>query len=270
MEIPDIQNRLDSRNIPINRVGVKDIRYPIEVLDRANGKQLTIANVAMYVNLHEPFKGTHMSRFVEILNHYHAAIAADSIPAILEEMKLKLDADHAYIEFSFPYFIQKLAPVSKTPGLMEYICFFTGQVEKAHDFILGVQVPVLSVCPCSKEISKYGAHNQRSIVKLQVRYTDFVWLEDLILLIEKCGSAPIYPVLKREDEKYITEVGYENPVFVEDIVRNLAEYLNNMPNIRWASIECESIESIHNHNAYAFIQIDKRESENDRQTENPA
>lgn len=248
-----LQNDRDEREIPIDRVGVKDLSYPITVLDRSNEKQNTVASVCMYVDLPHNFKGTHMSRFVEILNHFRGEITMRNIPEILSVMKKRLRSESAEIEFRFPYFLEKMAPVSKIKSLMEYEGIFLGMSREGDDFVLGVKVPVMSLCPCSKEISKHGAHNQRSIVNARIRFNKFVWLEELIEIIEKSASAPLYSLLKRVDEKYITEKSYNNPVFAEDIVRNIANKFKKDNRIIWYSIEVESFESIHKHSAYAFI-----------------
>jgi GTP cyclohydrolase IB len=255
----DIQKSRDTRNIAINKVGVKDISYPIVVMDKFLSLQHTVARVNMFVDLPHHFKGTHMSRFIEILNTYRERIALDNMEIILRDMKEKLEADNAHLEIEFPYFIEKQAPVSRAGSLMEYTCEFNASLSTEFDFILGIKIPVTSLCPCSKELSRYGAHNQRSIITLKVRYREFVWIEDLVELMEKCGSSPVYSLLKREDEKFVTEQAYENPRFVEDIVREATLILSGMDNITWFSVEVENFESIHKHSAYAAIERDKRE-----------
>jgi len=252
--MPDLQQSRDERNIPIDKVGVKNIRYPIVVLDKSKDRQHTVARINMYVDLPHHFKGTHMSRFIEILNEHHGEISIEGIDAILLEMKERLEASSAHLELEFPYFIEKRAPVSGARGLMEYQCRMLGSLGETGDFILGVTVPVTSLCPCSREISARGAHNQRSAVTVQVRYRDHIWLEDLIDWIEACGSAPVYSLLKREDEKAVTEQAYDNPRFVEDIVRAVTEKLQHIENITWFRVECENFESIHNHSAYALVE----------------
>jgi GTP cyclohydrolase I len=254
----DVQKQRDTRNIDINKVGVKGIRYPIVVLDRANKTQPTVATVSMFVDLPHHFKGTHMSRFIEILDKYRGEMTVNNMPEILQEMKEKLEAETAHIELDFPYFIEKEAPVSRARSLMDYRCEFIGSIKSEMDFIMGIQVPVTSLCPCSKEISRFGAHNQRSQITVRVRTREFVWLEELIETVERCGSCDLYPLLKRDDEKYVTEHAYLNPVFVEDIVRNLAERFRDDDRITWFTAEAENFESIHNHSAYAFIEMDKR------------
>lgn len=250
----DIQNHKDFRNIDIDQVGVKGIRYPITVLDRDQGEQQTVAQINMYVNLPRYYKGTHMSRFVEILNEYSRRISLQNFSDILEEMKVRLNAESAHMEISFPYFINKHAPVTGAEGLMEYHCTYTGSLNRGSDLIIGVHVPISTLCPCSKEISDFGAHNQRGEVRLKVRFKKFVWIEDLIKLVEDSASSDVFSVLKREDEKYVTEKAYQNPMFVEDIVRDIALKLGKDTNITWFSVESENFESIHNHNAYAYIE----------------
>lgn len=250
----DIQSEPDFRQIPINRVGVKDISYPVVVLDRTDGSQHTVAKINMYVNLPHHFRGTHMSRFVEILNRYRSGISTLNIREILNEMKQQLDAEQAHFEIEFPYFITKEAPVSKERAKMEYTCRLTAN--SADEFYtLEVRVPVLSLCPCSKEISAYGAHNQRSFLSVKINAAEKIWIEEIIAVAETSASSEIYSILKREDEKFITERSYENPVFVEDMVRNVAEKLCKMSGILWFSVESENIESIHNHSAYALIEM---------------
>ncbi len=257
-KLRDIQSEPDFRNIPINRVGIKDIRYPVVVLDRMEGRQHTVAKVNMYVNLPHQFRGTHMSRFIEILNRYRHGISTLKIREILEDMKSQLNAETAHFEIEFPYFITKSAPVSGEEAKMEYTCRLVANSDVDY-YMLEVKVPVLSLCPCSKEISSYGAHNQRSIFTLQIEASEKVWIEDIIEIAESSASCDIYSILKREDEKFITEKSYENPVFVEDMVRNAAEKLMRTKGILWFSVESENMESIHNHSAYAQICLDMRE-----------
>ncbi|GFE56202.1 GTP cyclohydrolase FolE2 [Geobacter sp. AOG1] len=256
--LSDVQKSRDTRRVPINKVGVKDISYPIVVMDKLKKVQHTVARVNMYVDLPHQFKGTHMSRFVEILNSYREQIALDKMEIMLEEMKLKLGASSAHLEIEFPYFIEKRAPVSGARSLMEYTCAFRASMNDVFDFLLEVRVPLTSLCPCSKELSRYGAHNQRSVMTVQVRYRQFLWIEDLIALIETCGSSPVYSLLKRQDEKFVTEQAFENPRFVEDMVREATLRLTADENISWFSVEAENFESIHNHSAYAAVERDKR------------
>jgi GTP cyclohydrolase I len=253
----DVQNHIDYRNIDIDQVGVKGIRYPITVLDKDLGEQQTVADINMYVNLPRYYKGTHMSRFVEILNEHSRRISLQNFSEILEEMKERLNAESAHMEITFPYFINKGAPVTGVEGLMEYRCTFKGSLNKGSDLVIIINVPISTLCPCSKEISEFGAHNQRGKVRLQVRFNKFVWIEDLIKLVENSASSDVYSVLKREDEKYVTERAYQKPMFVEDIVRDIAVKLIKDPNITWFAVECENYESIHNHNAYAYVEKHK-------------
>ncbi|MDH3999231.1 MAG: GTP cyclohydrolase FolE2 [Desulfuromonadales bacterium] len=256
--MPDMQQSRDDRNIAIDKVGVKDIRYPIVVMDKSKERQQTVARINMYVDLPHHFKGTHMSRFVEILNQHHGQISIEGIDAILQEMKTRLEASRAHLELEFPYFIEKRAPASGARSLMEYQCRMAGSLGESDDFVLGVTVPVTSLCPCSREISERGAHNQRSAVTVEIRYREHVWLEDLIEWVEGCGSAPVFALLKREDEKALTEQAYDNPMFVEDMVRAVTERLAQQPEITWFRIECENFESIHNHSAYAMVEQSTR------------
>lgn len=258
----DTQSEPDHRNIPINKVGVKDIKYPVVVLDRNEGSQHTVAVVNMYVNLPHHFRGTHMSRFVEILNRHRNGIDTRKVRGILDEMKTQLDAETAHFEIEFPYFITKSAPVSGEKGKMEYNCRLVANSDEEH-YMLEVKVPVLSLCPCSKEISRYGAHNQRSMFTLQIKAVEKIWIEDIIEIAESSASSDIYSLLKREDEKFITEKSYENPVFVEDMVRNAALLLKKKKGILWFSAESENMESIHNHSAYAQIAMDLRGENSD-------
>lgn len=251
----DIQNQKDFRKVDIKKVGVKNIKYPIVVLDRMRGTQPVSATINMYVNLPHHFKGTHMSRFVEVLNDFRGQINIKTFQSILETMRQKLRAESAHMEIEFPYFIKKTAPVSKAKSMMEYKCIFAGENNAVQtDFFVGVTVPVTTLCPCSKEISAFGAHNQRSMVTVKVRFKKFFWIEDLIKTIEDSASGEVYSLLKRVDEKYVTEKAYKNPRFVEDLVRGVAVRLNADDNFTWYSIEAENFESIHNHSAYAYVE----------------
>ena len=250
---------MDYRNIDIDQVGVKGIRYPITVLDKDMGSQQTVAKINMYVDLPRYYKGTHMSRFVEILNEHSRRISLQNFSQILQEMKDRLNAESAHMEITFPYFVKKAAPVTGSEGLMEYKCTFKGSLRRRSDLVIMLNVPICTLCPCSREISDYGAHNQRGEVRLQVRFKKFVWIEDLIRLVEESASCDVYSVLKREDEKYVTERAYNHPMFVEDIVREIAVKLNQDNNITWFAVESENFESIHNHNAYAYVEKRKNE-----------
>jgi len=256
--IPDIQGSADVRRIAINKVGIKDIRHPVRVRDRSGGEQHTVARFNMYVDLPHDFKGTHMSRFVQILNQHEREISVESFKEMLGEMTDRLDAESGHIEMTFPYFINKSAPVSGVQSLIDYEVTFVGEMHRGQEhMILQVQVPVTSLCPCSKEISDYGAHNQRSRVTLRTRIRDFVWVEELIELVESQASCELYGLLKRPDEKYVTERAYDNPKFVEDMVRDIAARLNADERIAAYLVSSENFESIHNHSAYALIEHDK-------------
>jgi GTP cyclohydrolase IB len=257
----DIQSGADDRNIPIDQVGVSDLRYPITVLDRANEKQQTIASLSMSVDLPHQFKGTHMSRFLEVLNEHQGDMSTGRIPLILHDLRERLEAERAHIEIRFPYFIEKSAPVSGAKALMDYECLYLGNVKgKEEDIVIGVTVPVTSLCPCSKAISDYGAHNQRGYVSIKVRALRdkdntprMIWIEEIVEIAEESASAPLYPLLKRPDERHVTMQAYDNPVFVEDLVRNVALRLQNDARVAWFSVEAVNHESIHNHNAFARI-----------------
>ena len=260
----DIQSDPDHRNIPIDKVGIKNLRYPIKVLDRTNGYQHTVATINMYVDLPHKNKGTHMSRFVEIINQYRLNLSLKKISVILAEMKTHLNAASAHIEINFPYFVEKRAPISGAAGLMDYDCKIRGvsNTDGKIDLILEVVVPISSVCPCSKEISEVGAHNQRGAVSLKVRFRKFIWIEDMIEVVEKAASCEVFSVLKRVDEKAVTETAYHNPKFVEDIVRDVAAILREDDNITWFTVGAENFESIHNHSAYAHISSNHLHTEN--------
>ena len=257
--MPDVQGSTDQRNVAIDRVGVKAVRYPITLRQACGGEQQTVALINLYVSLPKHKKGTHMSRFLEVLNRHHRSITPAQITPILHEIKSKLDAAEAHIEMEFPYFIEKAAPVSGAKGLMDYVCTFEGTSNGVDDFVLGVKAPATSLCPCSREISEYGAHNQRCEITAKVRAKSMMWIEDLVRIMEGAASAPVYAVLKRPDEKFVTEQAFDNPKFVEDIIRDLAVALNKEERVVWYRIESENFESIHNHNAYAMIERDKRE-----------
>jgi GTP cyclohydrolase IB len=254
----DVQSQKDLRNIAIDRVGVKGIKYPITVLDKAYGQQQTIASINMYVDLPREYKGTHMSRFIEMLHGFRNEMSLKSFSVILGEMKKQLNAQSAHIEVRFPYFIEKKAPVSGSPGMMNYDCAFiaTSDANDISDILVEVKVPITSVCPCSKEISEYGAHNQRGEVCLTTRFKELLWMEDMIALVESSASCEVYSILKRSDEKLVTEKAFSNPKFVEDIVRDIAVKVEADKNITWYSISVENFESIHNHSAFAYIRSD--------------
>ena len=256
--IEDVQGRSDSRRIPINKVGVKDVFHPVRVKDRSRGEQHTIANFNMYVALPHNFKGTHMSRFVEVLHGNESEISVESFRAILLEVTEKLDAQSGHIEMSFPYFVMKQAPVTKVESLMDYKASLIGEVHDGKvELWLKVVVAATSLCPCSKRISDYGAHNQRSHITIKARIDEHMWLEELIDIAEQEASCEVFGILKRPDEKFVTERAYDNPKFVEDLVRGVALRCNQEPRIRAYVVEAENFESIHNHSAYALIEKDK-------------
>ena len=251
----DVQRQPDFRNIPIDKVGIKNLRYPITVRDRRDGSQHTVAVINMYVDLPHDNKGTHMSRFVELLHLLGPEVSLKKFSVILENMKQHLNAASAHLEMTFPYFIEKKAPVSGSPGLMDYTCSIIGTSDPSGrvDLVSEVVVPITSVCPCSMEISDNGAHNQRGEARLSTRFKKFIWMEDMIELVETSASCDVFSVLKRIDEKRVTEKAFANPKFVEDIVRDVAKKLQADDNITWFSVSAENFESIHNPSAYASI-----------------
>jgi GTP cyclohydrolase I len=258
--IPDVQRSADTRHLAIDRVGIKSIRHPVRIADKSGGVQHTVAMFNMYVHLPHDFKGTHMSRFVEILNSHEREISVESFETILREMVQRLEAKAGRIEMTFPYFMNKAAPVSGVQSLLDYEVKFVGAIENdRYSFTMTVQVPVTSLCPCSKEISAYGAHNQRSHVTVTARTRGFVWIEDIVRVCEEQASCELFGLLKRPDEKYVTERAYDNPKFVEDMVRDIAGVLNRDDRILAYEVESENFESIHNHSAYALIKRDKSE-----------
>jgi len=258
--IEDVQARADSRRIPINKVGIKDVYHPVRVKDRSSGEQHTIANFNMYVALPHNFKGTHMSRFVELLHGNEREISVESFRDILAEMTERLNAQSGHIEMEFPFFVMKTAPVSGVQSLMNYQASLIGELHDGESELwLKVVVAATSLCPCSKDISKYGAHNQRSHITIKAKVDGHMWLEELIDIAESEASCEVYGILKRADEKHVTERAYENPKFVEDIVRDVAVRLNNEERVRAYVVEAENFESIHNHSAYALIEKDKDE-----------
>jgi len=259
LPIEDVQNTPDVRHLAIDKVGIKSIRHPVKVKDKNSGVQHTVAVFNMYVHLPHNFKGTHMSRFVEILNMNEREISVDNFEFILREMVKRLEAQSGHIEMTFPYFINKAAPVSGVTSLLDYEVTFIGEIKDGeYSIMVKVLVPVTSLCPCSKKISEYGAHNQRSHVTITARINDFIWVEDLIRIVEEQASSELYGLLKRPDEKFVTEHAYDNPKFVEDMVRDVAAQLNDEPRIDAYVVESENFESIHNHSAYALIERDKR------------
>jgi GTP cyclohydrolase I len=257
--LPDVQASRDHRRIAIDKVGVKDVRYPITLRMPDGQTQRTVATINMYVSLPPDRKGTHMSRFLEVLNEHGQAIDSMRVIEICRHLQERLEAEDAHIEMEFPYFIQKFAPVTQAPGLMDYKIRFQCCVDDGVDFVMGVTAPATSLCPCSREISAYGAHNQRCEISAEVRFKGLLWIEDLVSILEAAPSTQVYSVLKRPDEKFVTEEAYDNPKFVEDIIRDLAMALNADERITWYRIQSLNYESIHSHNAYAQITRDKRE-----------
>ena len=258
--IPDVQSSEDTRQLAINKVGIKSIRHPAKVLDKSGGVQHTVANFNMFVGLPHNFKGTHMSRFVEILNGHEREISVENFETMLREMVERLEAETGIIEMSFPYFVNKIAPVSGVNSLLDYDVTLIGEITAKGEFkqTVKVLIPVTSLCPCSKKISAYGAHNQRSHVTVAAQINAFIWIEDIIQMVESQASCELYGLLKRPDEKYVTERAYDNPKFVEDMVRDIAVRLNEDRRVAAYVVESENFESIHNHSAYALIERDKR------------
>lgn len=256
--LTDTQSQHDDRCIAIDRVGVRSLKFPLAIADREQHAQHTVATVAMAVDLPQQYKGTHMSRFVQVLHAHGQELTVANATAIPHELLSRLHAERAHLELRFPYFRSKAAPVTGTHGLLDYGVIFEINAQANHtDFVVTVEVPVTTLCPCSKAISERGAHNQRGVVTLAVRFSSPVWIEDLIELVEQSASAQLYSILKRPDEKFVTEAAYDNPVFVEDLVRNVAVKANLHPSITWYRVEAENFESIHNHNAWAMIEKHK-------------
>jgi GTP cyclohydrolase I len=241
----------------ITTVGVKDIKFPVKIREKPGTLQETVASISLHADIPKHYRETCVSTFIAALNKYQDDISVNILAKLLSEVKDDLQAEAAHLEMTFSYFIEKKAPVSKTTSLMEYTCSFTGSIGKNEDFMLSVQVPVTTLCPCSKEISTGGAHNQRAEVNLNVKFTGFIWLEDLIDMVESAASSQVYALLKRPDEKHVTEQAYDNPMFVEDVVRKVSELAKKHGNIYWFSVSVESFESIHKHSAYAYVDSNK-------------
>ncbi|MCL4235977.1 MAG: GTP cyclohydrolase I FolE2 [Deltaproteobacteria bacterium] len=254
-QLADIQNSRDERALPINKVGVKGLRYPIVVRDKAHGRQHTVGTFRMAVNLPGHFKGTHMSRFVEVLERHQSSISLREFRAMCAEIKQALTATEAHVAVEFPYFVEKTAPRSGAPGLVSYACSIEASLNHEFDMVLGIVIPVQTLCPCSKELAKVSAHTQRGEITVKVRFREFVWIEDLIVLMEECASSPIWSVLEPEDADFVTRQAFLHPAFVEDVVREAALRLRAHPAITWFSVEAENFESIHNHSAYANIEM---------------
>ena len=275
--MPDVQNETDTREIPLTKVGVKGLEYPIRVLDKVKKIQHTTARVDLFADLPHHFKGTHMSRFVEIFHSYREDLSMPRFLEMLAGIREDLDAQSAFGSMAFPYFVEKKAPVSLLPGIVSYQCLYRGRVSKLNNsaanqttenhgeknsglerhFTVAVSVPVSTVCPCSRAISERGAHNQRGIITVELKLGPFFWLEDIITLVESSASSPVYSLIKREDEKYITEHAYDNPKFVEDLVRDVYLKIRDMKQFPHFSVEAENFESIHNHSAYAFAEYSR-------------
>jgi len=263
--IPDVQNQADNREVPLTKVGVKGLEYPIRVLDKVKKVQHTTARVDLFANLPHHFKGTHMSRFIEIFHRYRADLSMPRFLEMLTGIREELEAESAFGSMAFPYFVEKKAPVSQLPGIISCKCLYRGKVSTApgkegdieKHFTMAVSVPVNTVCPCSRAISDRGAHNQRGIVTVELELGSFLWLEDIITLVEDAASSPVYSLLKREDEKFITEHAYDNPKFVEDLVRDVYGKIKELGSFPRFSVEAENFESIHNHSAYAFVEFSR-------------
>jgi GTP cyclohydrolase I len=258
--LTDTQNEPDFRRIPIDRVGVKALRFPMQIRDKAHSVQHTIATAALTVDLPHHFKGTHMSRFVEVLNEFGPELHVENIETLLRALTVRLDSQSAHVDFEFPFFLEKAAPVTGAVGMMDYTARFAATLKQGEvDFMVTAIVPVTTLCPCSKAISVHGAHNQRGQVTYSIRSHPPLWIEEMIRLVEDSASSELYSLLKRPDEKAVTERAYENPVFVEDLVRNVAARSDEEPRIVWYRVEAENFESIHNHNAYAVVERSKIE-----------
>ena len=258
--MPDVQNQTDGREINLAKVGVKGLEYPVRVLDKVKKVQHTVARVDLFADLPRHFKGTHMSRFVEIFHRYREDLSMPRFLDMLAVIQKDLQAQSAFGSMSFPYFMEKKAPVSQLPGIVSYQCLYRGRVSLqaagslSRHFTVAVSVPVSTVCPCSRAIAERGAHNQRGIVTVEMELGPFFWLEDIITLVEDSASSPVYALVKREDEKFITERAYDNPKFVEDLVRDVYIKIRDLGQFPRFSVEAENFESIHNHSAYAFAE----------------
>ena len=252
--LADVQAHPDDRRVPISRVGVQNIRFPISVRDRRKSAQHTVGTIDMSVALPHHFKGTHMSRFMEILNSHDGEISVEALPTILQTMRERLDAETAHLRIAFPYFIPKRAPVTGARGMLSYDCAFHASAGVSNDFVLTVKVPVTTLCPCSREISARGAHNQRNLVTVDLRFEGELWIEDVVELVDDSASCELYPVLKRADEKHVTERAYDNPRFVEDLVREVTVKLRGLEQVTWFSVHVVNFESIHEHDAYAQVE----------------
>ncbi len=257
MALADIQNTKDERGIPLRQVGVMGLRYPITVWDQTDQRQNTVGTFKLTVDLPKEYKGTHMSRFLAAIEKHRGEMSLETLPELVDDLRNRLDAERSHVRVEFPYFVRKTAPVSKVESSLEVNCWFVGDgEEKDAEFTLGVEVPVMTLCPCSRAISDRGAHCQRSRVRMSIRFRELVWIEELVTIAEASASSPLFPFLKREDEKWVTEHSYDNPVFVEDLVRNVAVKLRDDDRVTWFYVEAENEESIHAHNAYAAVGSD--------------
>ncbi|MDE5833570.1 MAG: GTP cyclohydrolase FolE2 [Desulfovibrio sp.] len=253
-DLADIQNTRPDLAIPIDRVGIRGARIPLKLRDRTNGQQICVASADLGVDLPPSRKGTHMSRLIEILDGWDEELDPRSLRGLLQTAREKLSASRAWAGFNFPYLIRKASPAAALRAYMAYDCSISGELdERGLTFLVGAQAPVMTVCPCSKAISEEGAHSQRAIIRMKILMAKFVWLEELIELAESCASSSVYPLLKRSDEKFVTERAFAHPAFVEDVARQVADKLSALPGALRYEVEVESMESIHNHNAFAFI-----------------
>ncbi|MDR1035750.1 MAG: GTP cyclohydrolase I FolE2 [Deltaproteobacteria bacterium] len=254
----DVQNRTDSRRLKIDQVGVRKIRYPVDVKDRENGSQSTVASVNMYVELPHNHKGTHMSRFIEILSRHHNSVSSSDIPSILTDMKSRLQAEAAHLELSFPFFIARRAKADGALAKMEYDCVLSGThaAGAEPDLTISVAVPVTTLCPSPGEPAGAGVHSQRGIVTVTVRYRRFFWMEDLVSLVEGCASGGVFSLLSSGDASLSSGAAFATkPCFVEDVVRVVAERLRADDNFFWFSVAAEFDESVHGRSAYAFLEF---------------
>ncbi|TVQ95207.1 MAG: GTP cyclohydrolase I FolE2 [Deltaproteobacteria bacterium] len=255
--LEDVQSRPDYRGVPLRKAGISQLRYPMVVWDRDQQRQHTIGTFRLTVELPREYKGTHMSRFITALEHHRGEVSLETVPDLVDELRNRLDAERAHVHVAFPYFIRRAAPVTGQESSLALQCWFDGSAdEREAEFTLGVEVPVMTLCPCSRAISARGAHCQRSRARMKIRFRELVWIEELAAIAEASASCGIWPLLKREDEKWVTERSYDNPVFVEDLARNIALRLKAEPRITWFEVEAENEESIHDHNAYAFVGSD--------------
>ena len=251
----DIQEEIDERGILLNHVGIKNLRYPIRVLEKSSAYQNSVASINMFVELDEKKRGIHMSRLIELLHEWNSTVSYETLKTLLRRMKESLESEQAYIEMNFPFFVKKCAPVTNKEGLVDYEYYIAGRLDKNdnYELIFKVNVPITSVCPCSKAISDDGAHNQRGEVSITVKTNGELYIEKIIEIAENAASSSVFSILKRPDEKYVTENGFNNPKFVEDIIRDVAISLKQVDYISWFDVSVENFESIHNHNAFARI-----------------